>query len=286
MTGATSGIGAIAAQLLQAAGKFVVVGARGSVAPPGTERRELDLANFASVRRFAASIDMPVDAVVLNAGVQRPNVDARTPDGFEMTFGVNHLAHYLLARLLLPRIVDGGRLIITTSGTHDPAEKTGMPAPRTAFASELADPSSHPDHDRRPFIAGLRAYTSSKLCNLMTARSLAADPEVVSRRIRVHAYDPGGVPGTGLSRDAPFVFRKILLPLLTLLRPIIPGTNTLGQAGTALAGLADGSITGAGVYMALRKGKPTWPKPSLLARDDQACEQLWIDSAKMVGLAN
>jgi NAD(P)-dependent dehydrogenase (short-subunit alcohol dehydrogenase family) len=45
-----------------------------------------------------------IDALVLNAGAQFPNLDQRTEDGSETTFAVNHLAHYLLLRFLLPKL--------------------------------------------------------------------------------------------------------------------------------------------------------------------------------------
>jgi NAD(P)-dependent dehydrogenase (short-subunit alcohol dehydrogenase family) len=70
-----------------------------------------------------------IDALVLNAGLIRADVDAGTVDGYEPTFAVNHLAHYLLLRLLLDRLADGARVVQTTSGTHDPAERSGFPAP-------------------------------------------------------------------------------------------------------------------------------------------------------------
>jgi NAD(P)-dependent dehydrogenase (short-subunit alcohol dehydrogenase family) len=56
-----------------------------------------------------------------------------------LTFAVNHLAHYLLARLLVPRMADHGRLVITTSDTHDPA--VTPIAPKTLEPQALAHPS-------------------------------------------------------------------------------------------------------------------------------------------------
>ena len=283
MTGSTSGIGEGAAKLLVSDGHRVIAGARSGGVTPGAESLPLDLADLASVRAFVASCPDCIDALVLNAGMQVHTSKLRSADGFELTFATNHLAHYLLARLLLPRIAPGGRIILTSSGTHDPAEKTGIPAPRSANARYLADPEVDPQSEKSGMTAGLRAYSSSKLCNLMTARSLARHPEVVAEGITVHAFDPGFIPATGLARSAPWVIRSLIMPVLARL-PLGKGTNTLKAGGQALAGLADGSIGGPDVYMALRGGEPTWPAPSVLARDDAQCQQLWDASAAMVGL--
>lgn len=283
MTGATSGIGKVAAQRLIAEGAELIAGARGSGLPSGAEARPLDLASLADVRTFAESLPPSFDVLLLNAGMQVQSPDQRSRDGFELTFAVNHLAHYLLARLALPRIAPGGRIIITSSGTHDPREKTGVPAPRHADARRLADPASDPQLGKNSIAAGMRAYSSSKLCNLMTARTMAALPQVRERGITVHAYDPGFIPATSLGRNAPLIVRRLVLPLLARF-PLLKGMNSLENGGKALAGLADGSIDGPQVYMALRGGKPTWPGPSVLASDDALCEALWRDSADLVGL--
>ena len=283
MTGATSGIGEGAAKLLVAEDHRVIAGARGSGLPPGVEFLPLDLASLASVRAFVALCPEKIDALVLNAGMQVHTTKLRSADGFELTFATNHLAHYLVARLLLPRITAGGRIILTSSGTHDPAEKTGIPAPRSANARYLADPELDPEAEKSGMTAGLRAYSSSKLCNLMTARSLARRAEVIDRSIAVHAYDPGFIPATGLARNAPWPVRKLIMPLLALL-PAGKGTNRLADGASALAGLTDGTIANAAVYMSLRRGQPTWPAPSALARDDALCQQLWADSAALVNL--
>ena len=124
MTGATSGIGAQAVKQFAASPDMLVLtGVRGKGRTvPGAE----------------------VFPLVLNAGAQFPK-DQRSVDGFEMTFATNHLAHYLLARLLMPDLAVGGRLVLTTSDTHDPAV---MPiAPRTLDPEELAHPSKQvPGH--------------------------------------------------------------------------------------------------------------------------------------------
>lgn len=90
MTGGTSGFGAIAAERLRRSDDVrLVLGARRPVA--AGEWIPLDLARLDSVRAFAASVrerldGTPVGALVLNAGVVRPDVTGRTVDGFEITF--------------------------------------------------------------------------------------------------------------------------------------------------------------------------------------------------------
>ena len=283
MTGATSGIGLVAATRLIADGHRLIAGVRGERNLSGAELLPLDLADLSSVRAFAERCTAPLAVLVLNAGMQVHTTARRSADGFELTFATNHLAHYLLARLLLPKLAPGGRIILTSSGTHNPAEKTGIPAPLHADAKRLADPETDPELSKSAMAAGLRAYSSSKLCNLMTARSLAQDADIKAKSITVHAYDPGFVPTTGLARNAPWIVRSVIMPVIGLM-PLGKGTNTLDAGGKALAGLADGSIDAPQVYMALRGGQPTWPQPSVLARDDALCQQLWDDSAALVGL--
>lgn len=295
MTGGTSGFGAVAAERLTLSGNArLILGARRSTSVG--ESLPLELTELDSVRAFATAVrerlgDTPVDALVLNAGLVRPDVSGRTVDGFETTFAVNHLAHYLLVRLLLPVMADRAIVVLTTSGTHDPATRAGLTPPRHAEAELLAHPDRDPDRDIRPRKAGEHAYTASKLCTVLTARWLSERPDVQTRRITVVAYCPGQVFGTGLAKDLPFHMRTawslLGTPVGWPLRQINGNLNTRNAAGNTLADLALGLAAPNGsTYAALRRAQLTWPAPSQMARSDELAQALWNDSARLVGLSH
>ncbi|WP_155057805.1 SDR family NAD(P)-dependent oxidoreductase [Streptomyces blattellae] len=289
MTGATAGLGAHAVQRIAAQPSTrVIVGARGSnpSVPRGVEVVPLDLSSLAGVRAFADEVtrqlgDARIDILVLNAGTQTASIEGRSADGFELTFAVNHLAHYLMIRLLLPHLADHGRLVITTSDTHD-----SPMAPKTLEPQELAHPT------KTGFGAGIRAYPASKLCNILTAYSVLALDEVKARGIEVIAFNPGLTGGTSLGRDASrarkFFVRLLmgtLFRVLGLFRPqFVRGTAE--RSGEMLAEVSLGNIAPppGKIYVSLVKGEATFPDPSELARTRDAQDQLWRESAVMVGI--
>lgn len=292
MTGATAGLGAHAVRYIAARPDTkVIIGARGSgrTAPPGVEILPLDLASLDSVREFAGAViqrlgDARIDILVLNAGMQTSSNELRSADGYELTFAVNHLAHYLLARLLAPRMAYHGRLVITTSETHDPA--VTPIAPKTLDLQVLAHPN------KSGFGTGIRAYAASKLCNLLTAQSFAALDDIKARQITVIAFSPGLTGGTSLGRDSSPAMRAFVMLLMHtvfrlvgLFRPeYVMGTPE--RAGEALAEVALRVITppNGRIYISLVKGRPRYPDPSELARSPDAQDRSWRESAAMVGI--
>lgn len=289
MTGATSGIGRVAAEhMLQVPDVQLWLGARGA-APAGAHVLPLDLARLASVHAFAQAVgerlgQAPIDVLVLNAGTQFPNDTERTEDGFETTFAVNHLAHYLLLRLLLPRLAEAATVVLTTSDTHDPAINPIAP-PDHADAERLAHPAREPGVRSRPLRDGFRAYSASKLCNLLTARAFSRSQAAQAKRLRVIAYNPGFTLGTGLQRSAPLILRLLMGTFRPLVVPLFR-INKPAQAGQALADLALGRIAppSGRLYASLVKRRLTWPETSDLAKRDDVMDKLWRDSARMVGL--
>ncbi|WP_306361632.1 SDR family NAD(P)-dependent oxidoreductase [Nocardia sp. CC227C] len=294
MTGGSSGFGALAAQRLAHSSDIRLIAGERS---PSADAVGLDLASLESVRVFAAAVrellgESTIDVLILNAGTILPDIAGRTADGYETCFAVNHLGHYLLLRLLLPSLAEHGRILLTTSGTHDPATGAGLALPRHADAELLAHPDRDPGRAPKARTAGQHAYTASKLCAVLTVRALNANPDIRSRHLIALAYDPGQVFGTGLARDLALPLRiawSVLgTPVGAPLRRFNRNLNTPAAAANALAELARGTVTPppGRSYAALRRGEITWPDPSEMARRDDLAAALWDDSARLVGLAD
>jgi NAD(P)-dependent dehydrogenase (short-subunit alcohol dehydrogenase family) len=283
MTGGTAGFGAVAAKrIFNTPNTKLILGARDNKSS-SIETLPLDLARLSNVRSFVQSLKKKlngtkIDILIMNAGAQFGNTKHRTGDGFESTFAINHLAHYLLLRLLVPSLAKNATIVITTSDVHDP--KMVPFGPKELDAEALA----HPKNTGKGFIPGIRAYASSKLCDLLTARAFEASTDAQMNGMRVIAYNPGLTPGTSLFRAWPW-WAKLAMVAASILRPLT-GMNTIEQAGNAIADLGLGTIVppSGRIYASLVKGKLTWPDPSELAQSDTAMRGLWVESAQMVGL--
>ena len=262
---------------------------------PSVEAMVLDLASLAAIRQFALDSSTgnrpPLRALVCNAGVQHVGPTQRTEDGFESTFGVNHLGHFLLANLMLRHLEGPGRIIFVSSGTHDPSQRTGMPAPRLSHARSLAAPDDDEEARRSPGLVGRRRYTTSKLCNVLCTyemdRRLKEDGMSTSDRpITVNAFDPGLMPGTGLARGygpaARFAWNALGPLLRWSLRPFHVNIHSPEESGRALARLVlDPALESvSGRYFEglkeIRSSEESYDKAKAAA--------LWEQSAELVGL--
>jgi len=253
VTGGNSGIGFECARKLTSSGWQVLIASRNRDASSDAARRitqesgndtvsamSLDLGSLESVRRFAHEIEaanVPLEALVCNAGLQVIGGAARrSADGFELTFAVNHLGHFLLTNLLLARLArnEHARIVVVASGVHDPKIRTGMPKPRVTDIRMLATPEG--DFD------GRLAYVHSKLCNLWFTYELVRRLDSAGLgHVTVNGFDPGLVPGSGLAREYPpvlrFIWDRILPGVARVLTPVVAGINPAPKAGGALARL-------------------------------------------------
>lgn len=260
VTGGNSGIGFECARDLARRGWRVLIASRNRDASAEAVRRiaqesgadavselGLDLGALASVRELAREIErrnVPLRALVCNAGVQVAGPQRLSPDGFELTFAVNHLGHFLLTNLLLSRLLANvpARIVVVSSGVHDPKRTTGMPKPAVTDIETLAA-TGGPQAGR---FNGQLAYVNSKLSNLWftyeLARRLAdADLSRDDRPLTVNGCDPGLVPGSGLAREYPaglrFVWDRLLPTVASVLTGVFPSISTAEQSGRALARL-------------------------------------------------
>jgi NAD(P)-dependent dehydrogenase (short-subunit alcohol dehydrogenase family) len=210
---------------------------------PQIDAMVMNLASLTSIRQFAVDFSgrqlPPLRAIVANAGTQAVGDPTYTEEGFETTFGVNHLGHFLLIHLLLQSLVSPARIVVVSSGTHDPNTPEGRITPPCYQAPELL---AHPGLE----LSGIQRYTTSKLCNLLftyeLARRLEAEGYSMPHHpMTVNGFDPGGVPGTRLTREyhpaSRFILNSILPYFLPLLKRLKVNINDVGTSGQAMARL-------------------------------------------------
>ncbi|MEZ0365042.1 oxidoreductase [Mycobacterium sp. pUA109] len=178
VTGANSGLGEVTARELARVGAHVILAvrtvAKGEAAAQrmtgDVEVRPLDLQDLSSVQRFADDI-ATVDVLVNNAGVMAVPY-ALTVDGFESQIGTNHLGHFALTNLLLPKITD--RVVTVSSLMH-----------HFGYVS-LNDLN----WKSRPYSAWL-SYSQSKLANLLFTKELQRRLDAAGSPLRALAAHPG-----------------------------------------------------------------------------------------------
>ena len=300
VTGGNSGIGFECARSLAGEGWHVLVASRNRDASADAVRRitresgndavsamSVDLGSIESVRQLAREIeaaDVPLRALVCNAGLQVGRGPHRSADGFELTFAVNHLGHFLLTNLLLGRLAASApaRIVIVASGVHDPKLRTGMPKPRITDIRTLAETDSD--------FNGRLAYVNSKLCNLWFAYELRRRLEGAGvPNLTVNAFDPGLVPGSGLARDYPpalrFIWNRLLPGVARVLTLAVPTINPAPKAGAALAQLVlDPALANAsGKYFPSHARWREAPS-SDASYDAERARLLWEESVRMTGL--
>jgi len=178
VTGANSGLGAVTARELARAGAQVILAVRDTGKGEAAARdmtgdvevRRLDLQDLGSVRQFADGVDA-VDVLVNNAGVMAVP-QAATADGFETQIGTNHLGHFALTNLLLPKLTD--RVVTVSSLMHWMGRISLRDLNWTA----------------RPYSAWL-AYGQSKLANLLFTTELQRRLQAAGSPVRALAAHPG-----------------------------------------------------------------------------------------------
>jgi NAD(P)-dependent dehydrogenase (short-subunit alcohol dehydrogenase family) len=271
ITGANSGIGLAAARELGRAGAHVVLAvrdeARGAAAAKSiqgeTEVRRLDLADLSSVHAFADGFEGDIDVLINNAGVMAIP-ESRTADGFEMQIGTNHLGHFALANLLLPRIRD--RVVVVASGAH-------------RMGQIRLDDLNWEQGGYKSW----RAYGQSKLANLLFVSELQRRLGDAGSDVRAVAAHPGYAAtnlqshtGNKLQHIGMWIGNKVIAqsdeqgawPTLYAATQDIAGDSYIGP---------DGFQEG--------RGHPTLVGRSDAAQDADVARRLWERSEELTGVS-
>ena len=272
ITGATSGIGRVAALRLAQLGARLVLVARDPAraeatlarlraqAPAAAHRAHYaDLSRIAEMKRVAAEIaaaEPRVDLLINNAGAL---FGARrfTEDGLERSFAVNHLAYFVLTHGLRERLVAAApaRVVNTTSTMH-----------RVAWLD-------FDDLQYTRLYNGVFAYARSKLCNVLFTRELAR--RWAGTGVTANCFHPGFVRTRFGNRAGPFWAPLMFIGKAFAIPPAW-GAKTLIHLAT-VPEVAD--VSG-GYFVRCRL-----QRPSRAAQDDAAARRLWDESARIAGIA-
>ncbi|MEK6276672.1 MAG: oxidoreductase [Actinomycetota bacterium] len=283
VTGANSGLGLATARELARAGAEVIVACRNTesgasaveeiraAAPQAkAEVAELDLADLASVRDFAArfgSRGEGLDLLVNNAGVMAPPY-RETVDGFESQIGTNHLGHFALTGLLLDALLarPEPRVVTVSSGAH-----------RTA---QVNFDDLNGEHGYRRW----RAYGQSKLANLLFCFELDRRAREAGVALRSVAAHPGWA-ATNLQSAGPSALHERLV--LAIGNRLIAQSAEMGALPSLYAAtmpdLPGGSYVGPDGMMEGR-GHPTVVKARDTAYDEDVARRLWETSEELTGV--
>lgn len=272
ITGGNSGIGKATAEELARRGAEVTITARNpergaSAAQEITTStgkavgvEPLDLASLDSIRAFATRFSLDrLDVLINNAGVMTGK-RLETPDGFEWTFGVNHLGPFLLTNLLTDLLVAGeASRVITVSSENYRRAEDGL---------DFDDLQA-----TRRFNSNM-AYAASKLANVLFTIEL--DRRLAGRGLAAKALHPG-VVGTSFAQGPEG--SKLMGVMMRVLKPFL-ATPAKGAATSVHLATAPDEEIGRGLYWADGDVKERTP----IASDEAAARRLWDVSAELVGL--
>ena len=306
ITGGHAGLGLETASRLAARKVNLVLAGRefGKVSKAAAELRgrygvrvstvELDLAALSSVRAAAKAVRKGIaagefgtfDAFLCNAGAQFRGPISYSKDGFEETFAINHLGHFLLVNLLLDCVAESGRVIVTASGTHDPDTIDGKMAGPAVEADAFA--LANEDKQGKKPISGGKRYATSKLCNVLFTYELDRRLRSAHKNIASIAFDPGLIPETGLTRTAP-AFAQWLIRTAFMkwfLKSVGVTMGSLPFSGKSLADIAvePDFSEASGYYLQSRNGTLLKTQSSEVSYDEKLAAKLWQDSERLVAL--
>jgi NAD(P)-dependent dehydrogenase (short-subunit alcohol dehydrogenase family) len=284
VTGANSGLGRATSRALAAAGAQVVLACRDTAkgeeaaaeiraCTPGASVivEPLDLACLDSVRDCAERLLSgceSLDLLINNAGVMAPGERRQTADGFELQMGTNHLGHFALTLLLLPRMEGrkGARVVTVSSIAH----KIGK--------IRFEDLQSERSYGR------WRGYCQSKLANLLFARELDQRLRGARSTVASLAAHPGYAATNLQSAAPPAIDRAIfVVSNLLLAQSAEKGALPLLYAATK-PDLEGGLFIGPDGFEEQR-GYPKVVQPVLRGRDPAAAALLWEVSEELTEVA-
>lgn len=245
-----------------------------------------DFSSLADVRAAARQVTVliaagavgPLSALIANAGISPTDTRRASVDGYEMAFAVNHLAHAQLIADLIGGMVSPARIVLLGSNTYylnTPRRLLGVAEAVWRDPQELAAPA--PAHEEPTTRAAGVAYSNSKLALIYYAHELQRHAPT---GVDVVVFEPGFMPGTGLSREHGAGMQRIGRVIES-----IPGVSSPATSGPMLASVAldaRWSHLTAGAFVVKTKEREVEPFANDRARE----ARLWEATEEMLAAAS
>jgi NAD(P)-dependent dehydrogenase (short-subunit alcohol dehydrogenase family) len=272
ITGATSGIGQVAAEQLAIRGARIVLVGRDSARATRTLERLrassagidhtlhlADLSLVSETKRLAAKIkeqERRIDVLINNAGAIFGRREV-TPEGLEHTFATNHMSYFALTLGLLDRLAASkpARVVNTASAAH------------TRAVLDFNDLQGE------RYFTPFAAYSQSKLCNILFTRELAR--RVKAMGLTANCLHPGFVATRFGDQSGGFVSLGIRFAKWFAINPQ-QGAQTIIYLASAPEA---GGFSGEYFYECRPK------TPSDAALDDTSAALLWSKSLELLRLS-
>ena len=252
-----------------------------------------DLGNIKKIRDYFISKNTFLDVIILNAGLQYtgsfyPKVSKQ---GTELTFAVNHLAHFYLVNILKNFIRDNeeSRIIITSSDVHDP-KSSGGNIGKKAGLNNLVDFRKKITGKFLNFNAD-ESYKNSKLCNILFAKELEKKFKISSSKISVITWAPGLVipdDDSGFFRYSKVFNLFGYLIFSKVAKNILGITESVENAGKILSDIVfDSNLNNIGYIhlsnklISFKKHKLVESEVSDEANNSELASKLWILSEEI-----
>jgi NAD(P)-dependent dehydrogenase (short-subunit alcohol dehydrogenase family) len=270
ITGATSGIGQVAAEQLAAMGARLVLVARdktrGEAAlarlrnlKPGVDHavHHADLSRLAEMKRVAAEIaavEPRIDVLINNAGALFATRHV-TEDGLELTFALNHMSYFVLTQGLRERLVASAARVVNTSSDAHKGKQIDFNNLQSA----------------NPY-KGFQVYGRSKLCNILYTSELAR--RLAGTGVTANCLHPGFVATRFGDESGGMLSLGVRIAKAFAISPE-KGAATI----VYLASSDDVATASGGYYYKCKEAEPTQE-----ARDDDAAKRLWQESERLAGM--
>jgi NAD(P)-dependent dehydrogenase (short-subunit alcohol dehydrogenase family) len=284
VTGANSGIGYCTARELARKGARILLACRNELrGKEAVERlqsevpsarvgyRHLDLGDLSTVRAFAKDYDDErLDLLINNAGVMALPY-AKTADGFETQFGVNHLGHFALTGLLLPHLLatPGARVVSLSSWMH------------TAANVDLGDLNSERRYRR------WSAYSRSKSANLLFVHELARRVEAAGAGLTAAAAHPGYASTNLQTESSKLEGHRARRRMWELANGVFAQSADAGALPALYAATAPGILPDSytGPRLLGMRGEPARSRRASWTLNDRTGELLWAASEQLTGVS-